>query len=223
MFEDPSLLFQAFYTMLRDKQYKDVDIQPLSFIYPEMRSHSDLFTLQIYPLSSTQIQVHEDAIVEGELYSFINKGDNMFHLQYRRKNVDLRSLMYLQTKYLVYPVLWFLLYLKTKYLVNPVLWFLYLQPKYLIYPILWFLLRGYRQLVRKLKGGKSVDLIFVGLTSYLQITPTTGFTLHGKKKITWLILQLESYCWRSCRSSSSRLPWSSWCRTIRHRSLISIK
>ena len=105
MFEDPSLLFQAFYTMLRDKQYKDVDIQPLSFIYPEMRSHSDLFTLQIYPLSSTQIQVHEDAIVEGELYSFINKGDNMFHLQYRRKNVDLRSLLYLQTKYLVYPVL----------------------------------------------------------------------------------------------------------------------
>jgi len=34
------------------------------------------------------------------------------------------------------------------------------------------------QLVRKLKGGgQSVDLIFVGLTSYLQITPTTGFTI----------------------------------------------
>ena len=33
------------------------------------------------------------------------------------------------------------------------------------------------QLVGKLKGGgQSVDLIFVGLTSYLQITPTTGFT-----------------------------------------------
>ena len=57
LFEDPSVLFQAFYTMLRDKQYKDVDIQPLSFICPEMRSHSDLFTLQIYPQSSTQIQV----------------------------------------------------------------------------------------------------------------------------------------------------------------------
>ena len=41
------------------------------------------------------------------------------------------------------------------------------------------------QLVGKLKGGgQSVDLIFVGLTSYLQITPTTGFTLHGKKDNT---------------------------------------
>jgi len=69
-------------------------------------------------------KVHEDAIVEGELYSFIKKGDNMFHLQYRRKNVALRSLLYLQTKYLVYPVLWFLLYLKTKYLIYPILWFL---------------------------------------------------------------------------------------------------
>ena len=30
---------------------------------------------------------------------------------------------------------------------------------------------------RKAKGGgQSVDVIFVGFTSYLQITPTTGFT-----------------------------------------------
>ena len=39
------------------------------------------------------------------------------------------------------------------------------------------------QLVGILKwgGGQSVDLIFVGLTSYLQITPTTGFTLGNIK------------------------------------------
>ena len=36
---------------------------------------------------------------------------------------------------------------------------------------------------RKAKGGgQSVDLIFVGLTSYLQITPTTGFTYIYQNK-----------------------------------------
>ena len=38
----------------------------------------------------------------------------------------------------------------------------------------------------QLVGKLTVDLIFVGLTSYLQITPTTGFTINvsaGKQSI----------------------------------------
>ena len=42
---------------------------------------------------------------------------------------------------------------------------------------------------RKAKGwGQSVDLIFVGLRSYLQITPTTGFT-------SLKVFQRNLKCW----------------------------